>query len=342
MSSADRGRILYLDGWRGLAILTVLVGHFVPGAEFLGGLGVDLFFVLSGRLMAQILVEERFPLPTFFLRRFSRIYPALFVFATAMLVASVAVRASGRHFNSLISPLDYLAALTMWMNYKVAFFGEAGAVNHLWSISVEEHSYVILAILAALFSRSGAVLYAVAALAILALVNGFILGSAPGATEHTVFWRTDVRIAPLFLSFAVYLAPEQLRRLFGYVSPILLLAAFVVPFLHMTPAMELTLTSFLLAGSVNGIDYAATAYKKIFENTMIRFIGITSFSIYLWQQPLFTLNERVSSLVLLPAVFVLALGSYYLVEQPARRYINKQIGAVQKRRSRLRESATSA
>lgn len=331
MSPKEHGRILYLDGWRGLAITTVLVGHFVPGCEPLGGLGVDLFFVLSGRLMAQILVEEKFPLPTFFLRRFSRIYPALLVFATTMLFASMAARIGGYGFNSLISSLDYFAALTMWMNYKIAFFGEAGAVSHLWSISVEEHSYIVLSILAALFARGKAALYAAAALSILALVNGFVLGATPGATEHTVFWRTDVRIAPLFLSFAIYLSPTNIRRLLGYISPAMLCFAFLTPFFGFSPAIELTIISLILAGSVNGLDHAHAHFKGIFEGHAIRFIGVTSYSIYLWQQPMFTLHERVSSFILVPLIFALALGSYYFVEQPARRQLNRLTAGVSKK-----------
>ncbi|MER9742940.1 acyltransferase family protein [Mesorhizobium sp. M0187] len=58
-----RARLAYLDGWRGLSIALVLIGHFfpVPGIN-LGVLGVEFFFVLSGRLMGEILFIERFPL----------------------------------------------------------------------------------------------------------------------------------------------------------------------------------------------------------------------------------------------------------------------------------------
>jgi peptidoglycan/LPS O-acetylase OafA/YrhL len=327
MSSADHGRILYLDGWRGLAILVVLVGHFIPGMEVLGGFGVDLFFVLSGRLMAQILVDERYPLPTFFMRRFSRIYPALLVFATMMLVASILVRTMGRQFNSLISLLDYFAALTMWMNYKVVFFGEAGAVDHLWSISVEEHSYIILAALAALCSRSRKVGVVAGFLAILALTNGFILDSLPGASDR-VLWRTDVRIAPLFLSFAIYLAPLPIRKALGKVAPYLFFISFMVPFSGFSLAMQLAISSVLLACAVNGMDYTSSAFRKVFEGKAIRFIGVTSYSLYLWQQPFFTMHERFSVLVLLPLVFVSALASYYLVEQPSRRAINRWVASL--------------
>ena len=56
----------------------------------LGRFGVELFFVLSGRLMAEILFVQKMPLD-FFLRRFSRVYPALFVFVLAMGLTSLAL-----------------------------------------------------------------------------------------------------------------------------------------------------------------------------------------------------------------------------------------------------------
>ncbi|MBB6484382.1 acyltransferase family protein [Rhizobium lusitanum] len=68
----NRFHIPALDGWRGLAILIVLTGHF-GGDTVLPGLasaGVDLFFVLSGRLMAEILFVRKIPLRLFFFRRF--------------------------------------------------------------------------------------------------------------------------------------------------------------------------------------------------------------------------------------------------------------------------------
>ena len=56
-----RERITYLDGWRGLAIIMVLLGHFFSIRLFsLAPFGVEFFFVLSGRLMAEILFVENF------------------------------------------------------------------------------------------------------------------------------------------------------------------------------------------------------------------------------------------------------------------------------------------
>ena len=80
----------HLDGWRGIAVSLVLLGHFWGDAHLWSGmskLGVALFFVLSGRLMSEILFVRKSRLSTFFLRRFSRVYPALLVFVSVTTIA---------------------------------------------------------------------------------------------------------------------------------------------------------------------------------------------------------------------------------------------------------------
>jgi Acyltransferase family len=102
------GRIGYLDGWRGIAIVLVLLGHFAPvDAANLGTLGVDFFFVLSGRLMAEILFIKRVSLPAFYLRRFSRVYPGLlaFVVLAALFFHSTPIHAG---ILAVLSALTFL------------------------------------------------------------------------------------------------------------------------------------------------------------------------------------------------------------------------------------------
>src|SRR5438552_18950079 len=84
----ERTHIPYLDGWRGLAIVLLLIGHFfpVPGINF-GAVGVNLFFVLSGYLMGGLLFVDHTPIPKFYRRRIARILPAhLFFLACIVLV----------------------------------------------------------------------------------------------------------------------------------------------------------------------------------------------------------------------------------------------------------------
>ena len=71
----------FLDGWRGVAIVMLMIGHFapVPGIDF-GTIGVNFFFVLSGLLMSRILFVDAVPIPTFYRRRIARIFPLAYFF----------------------------------------------------------------------------------------------------------------------------------------------------------------------------------------------------------------------------------------------------------------------
>src|SRR5271156_3755385 len=123
---ASDHRLSYLDGWRGVCILTVIAGHFAP-FHFInfGDLGVEMFFVLSGRLMADILFVDKFPLKQFYIRRFSRVWPGLFVYV--LFCAIVFSRSSGYLHTNLTA---ILAALTFTTNYAIAVFGQTQLFDH--------------------------------------------------------------------------------------------------------------------------------------------------------------------------------------------------------------------
>jgi hypothetical protein len=107
----------YLDGWRGGAILLLLVGHFaalptISGHSFYTGrLGVECFFVLSGRLMAEILFLRQIPIGIFYWRRISRIFPALWLFLGALTFATVL------YPQIDVTSLKALASVAFLVNY---------------------------------------------------------------------------------------------------------------------------------------------------------------------------------------------------------------------------------
>jgi peptidoglycan/LPS O-acetylase OafA/YrhL len=114
----DRGHIGYLDGWRGGSIFLLLFGHLnltpiIHGKEFNPqGLAVECFFVLSGRLMADILFVRESPLAKFYVHRVSRIIPALWVFAFAMLALSPYVA------RLHVTWIDVFNVITFTSNYR--------------------------------------------------------------------------------------------------------------------------------------------------------------------------------------------------------------------------------
>ncbi len=321
MADQTSHRILYLDGWRGTAILSVLVGHFwldasIPG---LSTLGVDLFFVLSGRLMAEILFVKQVPLPKFFVRRFSRVYPALLVF---VLLAGIGFAATPYGFGLLAAG----SALTFTLNYAVIYFHPTGVLDHLWSLSVEEHGYLVLAVLAFLVGRKFAwgtgLLFVIGAGAI---ANGLIQHQITGDWFVDVSWRSDVQIAPLFLGGAFFLLSRNAAWLqWPWLSPICLVAGLAAKLSGAPVWVDFGVGSVLLAIAVATMDFAPAAFKRLFEGGVLRQIGLWSFSLYLWQQPFYQMAEAglAGSIAMASGAVLLGLVSFYAVEGPARVFIN--------------------
>jgi peptidoglycan/LPS O-acetylase OafA/YrhL len=321
-------RILYLDGWRGISLICVLIGHFVGPLRDLkiGPLGVDLFFVLSGRLMAEILFVERFPLNRFYARRFSRIYPAMLAFVLIIFVVL------------LKSPLKFKApfvatSLTFTYNYVAAFGHRTDALDHIWSLCVEDHAYLLLGLLALLSRvRRVPVILIIGALAAASMVDG-VVSSLFGQNWFDGYWRTDTHVASVLVSAALYLATRRMAGLASSgVGPWLapLCAAMGVAFYGAAFSFRLSYTAgtTLLAVAVCTLDVAPAWMRALLANRFLTWVGVLSYSIYLWQQPFYAalpLEPRSlgRTLALLAGAIAAGAASFYLLEQPARQFLNR-------------------
>ena len=321
--SASRTRLAYLDGWRGLSIALVLIGHFfpVPGIN-LGVLGVEFFFVLSGRLMGEILFIERFPLKKFFKRRFSRIYPALLVFVIAAMIGLAGTYIAFKWKAAL-------TALTFTYNYAGILINRAGALDHIWSLCVEEHSYILLALISVVVSGRANVVRLLVVLALLAIANGAISYWVLHMDYEHSYWRTDVHIASILLSAAICLIKADGRLPSFLRSQHVALAAGaggILLFLNPVPTpLHYILAVPLLALAVNTLDFASGTLSGFLSSRPMVMLGLWSYSLYLWQQPFYKFVEEKGSaaLPMLAAVFACALCSYYVVEKPARSWLNR-------------------
>ena len=315
----------YLDGWRGLAITAVLIGHFVyvPFIN-LGRVGVELFFVLSGRLMADVLFLKNYPLPDFFRRRIARVWPGLFVFVLAMLAAYA--RPGPRH----VSPLDALGALTFILNYVAAAGHLCPVLNHIWTLCVEEHSYLFLAGIAFLARRyrSHAVGLCLGAAAV-CILSGAYQSLILNGNYDTVYWRTDARASSILLACGLCLASAQGRPIrIPSAAPLILgLVGLLLNFNAIPDTLKYSLGTACLALAICTLDHAPAWTTRFLSHALPVQIGLWSFSLYLWQQPFSVVpTQHHHRLLLLLAVIPCALASFYLVEQPARQYLNKNWG----------------
>lgn len=314
--SPHAGRIRYLDGWRGASIFLVLAGH-ACRSDGLANLGVQMFFALSGRLMADILFVERFPLGMFYRRRISRIYPGLLVFVT---LTYFLARGTALSFKPAAAALG----LTFLLNYGLVFGHGVAAIENLWSLCIEEHSYMLLGALAFLLRRSRTIRPASVLLAIAcaSIIDGLLCAFVLHQSGRAIYWRTDTQLAPIFAAAAAYLRLRS-HRVPAWMPLVCLCGAALAQIFE--PLLGYSLGTLLLALAIASIDQSPRPILKALTLTPLAVLGLWSYSIYLWQQPFY----RFSLLHVLDPWLALLLGvaagvaSFYLIEQPARRWLNR-------------------
>ena len=324
---AAAGHVRLLDGWRGLCIALVIAGHFLPAVGFLAAAGVEFFFVLSGRLMAEILIVRRQALGLFARRRAARILPALWTYVA---IVGAAMAGSAWLGAANVGWLSPAAAFLFFYNY-VPDSATSAFLHHTWSLAVEEHSYILLAAVAMLATRDArrAALLATA-VAALAMLNGVRLWLWPPEDQLYAVWRSDVRAASVLISFAFYLRLRPLLerargRWPAWLSPACAAASiFCLSFPPPLDPLRMTLGTLFAAVAVNSVEQAAPLFRTLLERPLPVWLGTLSFSLYLWQQPFYAV-AKLGALPMLPALalaILCALWSFKRVEQPARAWLN--------------------
>jgi len=307
------GAIKYLDGWRGIAIILVLISHFsnLPGFRE-GRLGVDLFFVLSGLLMSQILFEKRTNLVTFYKRRVSRIVPLFVLYASTAFMLS-----------SNYSQAEVIGTFTFLRTYyplEPHIWSSAVPVDHYWSLNVEEHCYVLMGLLSAVIVDKRIASLLLITLGLITVIMNIHYVYTPGSpVEHEL--RTECASTGLLLSAGYYLIKENFTRYIKPWMPIVVLLAAVLTYSEYLPWYTGFLSPLLLSFSINHFAHSYSVVIRFLSFTPLRFIGILSYSVYIWQQ-IFFKNINVFGDMTIVFVFAISLLSFYLFESPARRWLN--------------------
>jgi len=310
----------YLDGWRGIAISFLLLGHFFPvrGID-LGVFGVDLFFVLSGVLMTRILFIQKMPIRTFYKRRVSRIFPVFYLYLITLAAVTLV-----SHREVIWS--EVAAAAFFLNNYFTDIGHEKMPYGHIWSLSVEEHSYVLLSLIAlASMRRNKDSLLLIGSLCTFSVAIGLYYWLVPnsGSSKYTEVAAFGIFISAFFTMLLRKTAIPQLPLL---VYPALLLVALALQWWSVPRPVQHYAGVALLALTVAILGNAPERLKSALSFAPLRQLGIWSFSIYVWQQPFFLMVERQGSL---PgwsgalASLIVGAFSYHLFEMPIRTYLNR-------------------
>jgi peptidoglycan/LPS O-acetylase OafA/YrhL len=152
-----------IDGLRGLAVILVVAYHALPNLRTGGFVGVDVFFVISGYLITQLVLAglqaRTFSLAEFYRRRVRRIVPALLVVLTTCCIVAWYLLLPGQlqwFGQSLWRCAAFLA--NMFFARTGGYFAPAEAsfpLLHLWSLGVEEQFYFVWPVLLALAAKYG-------------------------------------------------------------------------------------------------------------------------------------------------------------------------------------------
>jgi peptidoglycan/LPS O-acetylase OafA/YrhL len=330
-------RIPSLDGIRAVSIVLVIVSHYGRDVGWgdplgAGSLGVRIFFVISGYLITGLLLNEleqdgRINLRRFYFRRTMRIFPAFYFYLICMLVIS-AVGWAGLSFRQA------LPALTYTSNYFVPSL--QATIKHTWSLATEEQFYLIWpAVLAIVGRRRG--LPALIFLLVFAQLSHHFL-SLKLHQDMPAFFNDPIGIGCLLAITRSYLHRTTAYCLWvhsqaGLLLPLVILGC-GLPVLHMGGIRD-SISSLVLNASIAlWLDWvivnAGSLTGRLLNQQAVVYIGILSYSLYLWQQPFIgiegVLNLKGSWTFLLnPVARLAAIAtctaiSYYLVERPMLRF----------------------
>lgn len=328
-----------IDGLRTIAILPVILFH-AGLSVFQGGfVGVDVFFVISGYLITSILIRENeagdFSILRFYERRIRRVLPALFVMMAATLPFALWLLLPNdlvAYGKSLIAVPTFVSNGLFW--YERGYFGTAAELKplvHTWSLAVEEQFYIffppLLAFLMALGKRLPALV--LGGLFVVSLMASWYLSKLH---FETGFYLPMSRVWELmtgagcafFLAHRPGFGGWRGMGLSALGLALILFAIFAFNNDTVFPGIAALVpvggTALLILSRLEGNRVLALLAKRPFVA-----IGLISYSLYLWHQPVFTFLRHAgaegqgAALISLPFVFLASWLSYRFVETPVRR-----------------------
>ena len=344
--SATKDHIQGLNGLRCLSIMIVILGHFFLG-EYSGisSLGVYIFFVISGFLITRLLLAEAketgdVRIGAFYYRRFLRLFPVLIVYMIVVVIFAA--------MHAIPTPPIEIASVFLYfVNYLKSYY-ELGGSQHvlpigvLWSLSVEEHFYLIAPIFIAMVRASpGKVMaFAIAMIVLPLLIRiGYVLHWPEWSNTNRIYMASETRFDSIafgvFLAALCELRPEGgLRRAISspqaLVAGVALLALSTIirdDFFRDTFRYSMRSIGALLIVAPIVFSPRLGWLQAIANAPLADWIGRLSYSLYVWHGAawFFLVNMGMSESVVtsfteLAVTFALAVASYYLIEMPVLRW----------------------
>jgi peptidoglycan/LPS O-acetylase OafA/YrhL len=354
-----------LDGWRALSIGLVVLHHsqiqynapilgpLLQSLAHLGEVGVELFFAISGLLICSRLLDEesragQINVNGFYVRRFFRILPAaIFYLLVIAILAALQVIP--------VFPADWFASLFFFRNYAMLFeyLNQSPLPlhwysGHFWSLSMEEHFYLVLPAVLVTFKRTRR--WVLAGMAVAVALWRMVLTHVVHRGYQFNF-RTDTHVdallIPALIALALYpLTRNEAARRYIRVWSFPMFVAIELFLLNTRVPCLFTLQAIVLPLLIlSTVLHPNTVQGRILETKPLRWIGCISYSLYLWQQLFFGVNFAGSppglALLRKPPINLLALlvcatFSHYAIEKPFIR-LGQKLASTSIPRHRARE-----
>lgn len=340
----DKNKVLDLqyrpeiDGLRAVAVLPVVLFH--AGFQwFQGGyIGVDVFFVISGYLITTLLIEDlkagRFSIADFYERRAKRILPALFFVALTCIPFALLWMVPEELIGfgkSLVAVGTFSSNVFFWQeNDYFSPVSEAMPLLHTWSLAVEEQYYLLFPLILAAFWKFGArrLFWGILVASLVSLaMSEWSLIHAPEANFYLPHTRAWELFTGSLLALHIHQNGAQRSNLLSVLGLIAVLVSVFIydgetPFPGMYALLPVVGTALIILYAASGTWVARLLSLRGFV-----FLGLISYSFYLWHQPLFafarirSLHEPHEEIMLALVVASLALATltWKYVETPFRK-----------------------
>ena len=321
-----------IQGLRAIAVLAVVGYHlgYLPN----GFLGVDIFFVISGYLITGIIyngiLEDRFSIVDFYVRRARRILPlALFISALTLTIGSTVMLPDDLEnlaqsvFATNIFSNNILQAITTKNYWDVA--NEYKALMHTWSLGIEEQYYFLYPFLFLIFrNKRSWLLPALAILTVLSLALNFF----PNVEEHEKFYYLPFRFFELSSGgiAAIIINKRLIHNRYSWAFLVILISMLVLGTSFGSREAQLVVAVVMTVGILVSSNEFNPLVRIVLLNKLMVSLGLISFGLYMWHQPMLVMFRYVfvetltwaHSLLVIVLTVSLSVVSYLLIEQPLR------------------------
>ncbi|GIP77568.1 acyltransferase family protein [Lactiplantibacillus plantarum] len=351
-----RRYITGFDGIRTLAVLGVIIYHLMPASLQGGYLGVPIFFVVSGYLITDILLQDilsrgHVRIWRFLGHRMRRLYPA---FVTMLLGTTAYITLFQRSLltNIRATVLTNLVYVYNWfeINHGQSYFdrfnGES-PFTHLWSLSIEGQYYLfwplVIGILMVIFKKRSRVFWFMMIAAGISAITMAMLYDP--ANTNRVYYGTDTRMFAILLgSGLAFIWPSrELSADIANVNRVTLdilggasLIAIIWMFFQMSGQSDFTYRGGMLLFTVLStvlvatVAHPASHLNRVLTNPVFKYVGQRSYGIYLYQFPVMIFYETkvknigdhllLNSLIEVALILIVTELSYRFIENPMRHY----------------------